>query len=62
MEDDKDNEPLLQRETAGAVALDMDAGDHLEDQEAAEDSSDEDGGGFEAGEWNADDEIDIGIF
>ena len=62
MEDDEDNEPLLQRETAGDVALDMDAGDYLEDQKAPEDCDIEGNGRFGAGEWNADDEIDIDIF
>ena len=45
----------------GDVALDMDAGDYLEDQEASEDSDDEGNGGFGGGEWNADDKIDIDI-
>jgi hypothetical protein len=61
MEDDEDDEPLLRRETAGDVALDMNAGDYLEDQEAPEDSDDEGNGGFGAEEWNADDEIDIDL-
>jgi hypothetical protein len=61
MEDDEEDEPLLQRETAGDVALDMDAGDYPEDQEASEDSDNEGNGGFGPGEWNADDEIDIDI-
>ena len=61
MEDDKEDEPLLQRETAGDVALDMDAGDYPEDQEASEDSDDEGDGRFGAGEWNAGDEIDLDI-
>ena len=59
MEDDEENEPLLWRETVGDVALDMDAGDHPEDQEASEDSDEEGNGGFGAGEWNANDEIDM---
>ena len=62
MEDDEDNEPLLRRETAGDVALDMDVGDYLEDQKAPEDCDIEGNGRFGAGEWNADDEIDIDIF
>ena len=62
MEDDEDNEPLLRRETAGDVALDMDAGDYLEDQKAPEHCDIEGNGGFGAGEWNADEEIDIDIF
>ena len=45
----------------GDVALDMDAWDYPEDQEASEDSDDEGNGGFGPGEWNADDEIDIDI-
>ena len=61
MEDDKEDEPLLRRETAGDVALDMDARDYPEDQEASEDSDDEGNGRFGPGEWNADDEIDIDI-
>ena len=61
MEDDEEDEPLLRRETAGDVALDMDARDYPEDQEASEDSDDEGNGGFGPGEWNADDEIDIDI-
>jgi len=61
MEGDKKDEPLLWRETAGDVALDMDAGDYPEDQEASEDSDDEGNGRFRAGEWNADDEIDLDI-
>ena len=61
MEDDEEDEPPLQRETAGDVAFDMDAGDYLEDQEASEDSDYEGNGRFGPGEWNADDEIDIDI-
>ena len=61
MEDDEEDKPLLRRETAGDVALDMDVGDYPEDQEASEDSDDEGNGRFGPGEWNADDEIDIDI-
>jgi len=60
-EDDEDDEPLLRRETAGDVALDMDAGDYPEDREASEDRDDEGNGRFGPGEWNADDKIDIDI-
>jgi hypothetical protein len=61
MEDDEEDEPFLQRETASDVALDMDVEDYPEDQEASEDSDDEGDGRFGAGEWNADDKIDLEI-
>jgi hypothetical protein len=43
----------------GDVALHMDVGDYQEDQEASEDSNNEGHGRFGAGEWNADDVIDL---